>query len=46
MASVASGLTETVMDWSDIVEAMDADHPAKKRDSYRKVSKNQLVNGL
>jgi hypothetical protein len=34
--AMASGLSETVMDWSDIVEAMDADQPAKKRGPYKK----------
>ncbi len=34
--AMASGLSETVMDWSDIVEAMDADAPAKKRGPYEK----------
>jgi hypothetical protein len=27
--AMASGLSETVMDWAEIVEAMDADAPAK-----------------
>jgi hypothetical protein len=31
-------LSETVMDWVGIVEAMDADAPAKKRGSYKKSS--------
>jgi hypothetical protein len=34
--AMASGLSATVMDWSDIVEAMDADPPAKKRWPYKK----------
>jgi len=34
--AMASGLSETVMDWKDIVEAMDADAPAKKRGPYKK----------
>jgi IS1 family transposase len=34
--AMAAGLSETVMDWSDIVEAMDADTPAKKRGPYKK----------
>jgi len=34
--AMASGLSETFMDWSDIVEAMDADQPAKKRGPYAK----------
>jgi len=34
--AIASDLSETVMDWSDIVEAMDADAPAKKRVPYKK----------
>jgi hypothetical protein len=32
---MASGLSETVMDWSDFVEMMDADQPAKKRGPYK-----------
>jgi hypothetical protein len=38
--AMASGLSETVMDWSDIVEAMDADVPAKKRGPYKKAVEN------
>jgi len=34
--AMASGLSETVMDWAQIVEAMDADAPAKKRGPYKK----------
>jgi len=35
--AMASELSETVMDWSDFVEAMDADAPpAKKRGPYKK----------
>lgn len=34
--AMAAGISETVMDWSQFVEAMDADHPAKKRGSYKK----------
>jgi hypothetical protein len=34
--AMASGLSETVMNWSDTVEAMDADAPAKKRCPYKK----------
>jgi len=33
---MAAGLSETVMDWTEIIEAMDADAPAKKRGSYKK----------
>jgi IS1 family transposase len=33
--AMAAGLSKTVMDWSDIVEAMDADAPAKKRGPYK-----------
>jgi hypothetical protein len=33
---MAAGVSETVLDWMDIVEAMDADAPAKKRGSYKK----------
>lgn len=34
--AMAAGLSDTVMNWSDIVEAMDADQPAKKRGPYKK----------
>ena len=34
--AMAAGLSETVMDWTDIVDAMDADTLAKKRGSYKK----------
>ena len=34
--AMAAGLSDTVMDWTDIVEAMDADAPAKKRSPYKK----------
>lgn len=33
---MAAGISETVMNWSDIVEATDADQPAKKRWPYEK----------
>jgi len=33
--AMAAGLSETVMDWPQIVEAMDADTPAKKRGPYK-----------
>jgi IS1 family transposase len=36
--AMAAGLSETVMDWSEIVEAMDADTPAKKRGPYKKAA--------
>ena len=36
--AMAAGLSETVMDWTDIVEAMDADAPAKKRGPYKKTA--------
>ena len=36
--AMAAGLSETVMDWSGIVEAMDADIPAKKRGRYKKAT--------
>ncbi len=29
--AMAAGLSVTVMDWSDLIEAMDADAPAQKR---------------
>jgi len=35
--AMAAGLSATVMDWSDLVEAMDADAPARKRGPYRKL---------
>lgn len=34
--AMAAGLSETVMDWTEIVEAMDADTTAKKRGPYKK----------
>jgi IS1 family transposase len=34
--AMASGLSDTVMDWKEIVEAMGADAPAKKRGPYKK----------
>ena len=34
--AMAAGLSATVMDWAQIVEAMDADAPAKKRGPYKK----------
>ena len=34
--AMASSLSATVMDWANIVEAMDADQTAKKRSRYRK----------
>jgi hypothetical protein len=33
---MAAGISGTVMNGSDIVEAMDADQPAKKRGPYKK----------
>lgn len=36
--AMAAGLSETVMDWTGIVEAMDADAPAKKRGHYKKTA--------
>src|SRR5208337_1618645 len=36
--SMAAGLCQTVMDWSDIVEAMDADAPSPKRGPYKKAT--------
>src|SRR5271168_2102319 len=35
--AMASGLSETVMDWKDIVAAMDAYTPTKKRGAYKKM---------
>jgi hypothetical protein len=37
--AIAAGLSRVVLDWSDIVEAMDDDTPASKRGPYR--TKNQ-----
>ncbi len=34
--AMAAGISQTVLNWSDIVEAMDADQPAKKRGPYKK----------
>jgi IS1 family transposase len=34
--AMAAGVCETVMDWAQIVEAMDADAPTKKRGPYKK----------
>ncbi|MCA3612648.1 MAG: hypothetical protein IOC55_09595 [Methylobacterium sp.] len=34
--AMAAGLSQTIMGWTDIVEAMDADTPAKKRGPYKK----------
>jgi len=36
--AMAAGLSETVMDWSHIVEAMDADAPTQKRGPYKKAA--------
>jgi hypothetical protein len=33
---MAAGISETVMNWSEIVDAMDSDQPAKKRGPYKK----------
>ncbi len=41
--AMAAGLVETVMDWSEIVEAMDADAPAKKRGPYKKATELQKM---
>jgi IS1 family transposase len=38
--AMAAGISETVMNWSDIVKAMDADQPAKKRGPYKKADSN------
>jgi hypothetical protein len=38
--AMEAGLTESTMEWSDIVEMMDAETPAKKRGPYKqKISK-------
>jgi hypothetical protein len=34
--AMAAGISETVMNWSEIVEAMDSDQPAKKRGPNKK----------
>ncbi len=34
--AMAAGLSDTVLDWEQIVEMMDADQPAKKRGPYKK----------
>jgi len=34
--ALAAGISETAMNWSGIVEAMDADEPPKKRGAYKK----------
>ncbi|NLZ43209.1 MAG: DDE-type integrase/transposase/recombinase [Comamonadaceae bacterium] len=34
--AMAAGLSETLLDWTAIVEMMDADQPAKKRGPYKK----------
>ena len=34
--AMAAEISKTVMDWSDIVELMDADQPTKKRGPYKK----------
>jgi IS1 family transposase len=36
--AMATGLSETVMDWAEIVAMMDADAPAKKRGPYKKAA--------
>jgi hypothetical protein len=36
--AMAAGISDTVMNWSDIVEAMDADQPTKKRGPYKKTA--------
>ena len=33
--AMAAGLSEKVMDWAQIVEAMDTDAPPKKRGPYK-----------
>jgi hypothetical protein len=33
---MAAGVSETLMDWAQIVEAMDADAPTPKRGPYKK----------
>ena len=39
--AMAAGLSKTVMDWSEIAEAADADAPAPKRGPYKKPSPNE-----
>jgi hypothetical protein len=40
--AMAAGLSEKVMDWSDIVQAMDADLPAKNADLTKKFVRDRL----
>jgi hypothetical protein len=40
---MAAGLSETVMDWAEIVEALDADAPLKKRGSYKKRDNSHIL---
>jgi hypothetical protein len=37
--AMTAGLSETVMDWADIVEAMDAEQSAKKRGPYKRTNR-------
>jgi hypothetical protein len=41
--AMAAGLSEAVMDWSQIVEAMDADAPAMKRGPDKKASAKTTI---
>jgi hypothetical protein len=34
--AMAAGLSQTIIDWLDIIEEMDADTPPKKRGPYKK----------
>jgi IS1 family transposase len=36
--AMAANISKTVINWSDIVEMMDADQPAKKRGTYKKLA--------
>jgi hypothetical protein len=39
--AMAAGLSQTVMDWAEIVEAMDVETPAKKRGPYKGTAKER-----
>src|SRR5665213_3616639 len=43
--AMAAGLSKVVMDWSDIVEAMDADAPSPKRGPCKKTVGQLSING-
>jgi hypothetical protein len=39
--AMTAGISDMLMKWSDIVEAMHFEQPAKKRGSYKKHSENE-----